>query len=137
MTIAAHVNVDPSATVYLDALDAALEAGTPPPWLARFHGARGPHLLACWFRTWRRAFADGWDIVPRLGAIAAPLLAMQGADDPYKVPAQLDAIAGAVPGAEVRLLDGLGHFPHLEHAETVIGEIARFAGRVWPACEAG
>ncbi len=129
VTIAAHVTVDPTAAVYLDELDEMLAAGAPPPWLKRFHGDRGPHLLACWVGTWRRSFADGWNIVPRLAAIEAPLLALQGADDPYKIPAHLDLIAGAVPGAETKLLENLGHFPHLEHPETVIHEIARFIDR--------
>lgn len=128
VTIAAHVNVDPSAALYLDELDALLAAGTPPRWLARFHGDNGPHLLACWIATWRRLFAADWGIVPRLAAIAAPLLALQGEDDPYKIPAQLEAIAGAVPGAETILFENLGHFPHLDRPEVVIREIARFAG---------
>ncbi len=129
VTITAHVTVDPTAAVYLDELDALLAAGAPPPWMKRFHGDRGPHLLACWIGTWRRSFADGWNIVPRLAAIEAPLLALQGADDPYKIPAHLDLIAGAVPGAETNLLENLGHFPHLEHPETVIREIAKFIDR--------
>ena len=129
VTIAAHVTVDPTAAVYLEELDALLAAGTPPPWMKRFHGERGPHLLACWTETWRREFANGWNIVSRLAPIEAPLLVLQGANDPYKIPAHLDLIAGAVPGAESMLLDGLGHFPHLEHPETVIREIVRFIDR--------
>ncbi len=129
VTIAAHVTVDPTAAVYLDELDELLAAGAPPLWMKRFHGERGPHLLECWTTTWRREFANGWNIVPRLATIEAPLLVLQGANDPYKIPAHLDSIAGAVPGAETILLENLGHFPHLDHPETVIREIARFVDR--------
>ncbi len=130
VTMAAHVIVDPLAAAYLDELDAALEAGTPPPWLARFHGDRGPHLLACWIGAWRRSFAVGWEIVARIAAIKAPLLALQGAEDPYKIAAHLEMIAGAVPGAETLSLDRLGHFPHLERPELVVREIAGFVDRI-------
>ena len=96
VTIAAHVTVDPTAVVYHDELDALLAAGVSPPWLKRLHGNRGSQLLACWVSTWRRSFADGWKIVPLLATIKAPLLVLQGANDPYKISAQVELIAGAV-----------------------------------------
>ncbi len=67
--------------------------------------------------------------MPRLGAIEAPLLAMQGAEDSYTIPAQLQSIAGAVPGTETILFEDLGHFPHIDRPSTVIREIVRFADR--------
>ena len=126
ITMAAHVIVDPTAAVYLGELAADLQAGTTPAWLQRFHGDRGDHLLGCWVATWTTAFAAGWDITDRISAIEAPVLALQGALDPHKVPAQLARIAAAVPGAETVALDELGHFPHLERPDAVIGEIVRF-----------
>jgi pimeloyl-ACP methyl ester carboxylesterase len=128
VTMAAHVSVDPYAAVFLDELEADIAAGTPPVWLERFHGERGTHLLETWVRAWRQLFADGWDITARIGTIAAPLLSLQGGSDPHKVPDQLRWITAAVPGAETRSLDGLGHFPHLEQPDTVIDAIARFTG---------
>ena len=130
VTIAAHVIVDPTAAVFLDDLDALLAAGTPPNWLKRFHGDRGLHLLACWISTWRQLFENDWNIVPLLATIQAPLLVLQGAKDPYKIPDQLELICDAVPGTEKLLLEGLGHFPHLESPEIVIRKITEFVERL-------
>ena len=130
VTIAAHVIVDPNAAKYLDDLDAMLATGTPPTWLKRFHGDRGLHLLACWIRVWRQLFENDWNIVPLLATIQAPLLVLQGAKDPYKIPDQLELICDAVPGTEKLLLEGLGHFPHLESPEIVIRKITEFVERL-------
>ncbi len=129
VTMAAHVIVDPSSAGLLNQLETALKVGAPPQWLARYHGDRGPHLLGCWIDVWRREFDEGWSIEQRLPDIAAPLLAMQGAEDPTKIPAHLEIIAGAVRGAETRSLDGLGHFPHLERPDIVVREIVDFVDR--------
>ena len=45
----------------------------------------------------------------RLGEIAVPVLVGHGSDDPLFPPAHGDALAAAIPGAELLVLDGVGH----------------------------
>ena len=48
----------------------------------------------------------------RLAEIAVPTLVVHGSDDPMFPPAHGEALAAAIPGAELLVLDGLGHeFP--------------------------
>ena len=46
---------------------------------------------------------------PRLGRITAPTLVVHGAADPIHPVAHAHALAAAIPGATVRILDGAGH----------------------------
>src|SRR5688572_11456157 len=45
----------------------------------------------------------------RLRKIAVPTLVIHGSDDPLFPPAHGEALAAAIPGAELLVLDGLGH----------------------------
>ena len=81
------------------------------------------------FRGWNDAWLDpafrDWDITDRLPGITAPVLAIQGADDPYGTTRQLDLIAAGVRGPFERLvLPAVGHAPHLEAEAAVLAAIA-------------
>jgi pimeloyl-ACP methyl ester carboxylesterase len=53
---------------------------------------------------------DGTDIPhARLGEIAVPTLVIHGSDDPLFPPAHGEALADAIPGAKLRIVEGLGH----------------------------
>jgi len=56
---------------------------------------------------------DGTDMAfERLGEIAVPTLVLHGADDPMFPPAHGRALADVIPGARLRILEGIGHeFP--------------------------
>ena len=51
----------------------------------------------------------GEPLQPRLGQIRAPTLVLHGADDPLFPPAHGEALATAIPGARLVLLEGMGH----------------------------
>ncbi|MCT9929867.1 alpha/beta fold hydrolase [Planotetraspora sp. A-T 1434] len=53
----------------------------------------------------------GADIRPRLGEIAAPTLVIHGTEDPFFPPGHAHALKREIPGAELLLLDGIGHQP--------------------------
>ena len=60
--------------------------------------------------------------------IAVPMLALQGADDPYGTQAQLDVLHGKVAGPlETWLIPGAKHSPHLEAKEKTLARLAAFA----------
>jgi proline iminopeptidase len=71
--------------------------------------------------------SSSWDMFPALRGLSVPTLLLHGERDfiPVEVAAR---IAEAVPGAELRVLPGCGHFTFLEAPEVVFGEIARFCG---------
>jgi pimeloyl-ACP methyl ester carboxylesterase len=67
---------------------------------------------------------------PRLGEITAPTLVMVGRLDAEDVRAINERAAGIIPGAQLRLLDGVAHLPHLEGDPATLDEIAAFVDAV-------
>jgi pimeloyl-ACP methyl ester carboxylesterase len=60
-------------------------------------------------------------------AITCPVLAIQGADDEYGLPAQLDAIVAGVAGpAERALVPDCAHDPHHQARADVLERMIRF-----------
>lgn len=51
----------------------------------------------------------GEDPRPRLGGITAPTLVIHGSEDPFFPPGHAAALVREIPGAELLLLDGVGH----------------------------
>ncbi len=83
-----------------------------------------------WNDVWLSPAFRAWNIEDRLAAITAPVLLVQGADDPYGTTAQLDAIAAGVHGpVERAVLPGVGHAPHLEAPDEVVATVADFLRR--------
>ena len=86
------------------------------------------------FRGWNDAWLDpafrDWDITDRLPGITAPVLVIQGEDDPYGTTRQLDLIEAGLGGPFERMvLAGVGHAPHIERRDEVMGMIADFVSR--------
>lgn len=65
---------------------------------------------------------------PRLGEIAVPTLVMIGQLDAEEIQAVDEPAAKMIPGARLRLLDGVAHVPHLEADPATLDEIAAFVG---------
>ncbi|MEV0614890.1 alpha/beta fold hydrolase [Nonomuraea sp. NPDC050404] len=91
---------------------ALLELMYTPAWLATHpgpyftigdpgmpHYARLRHLAAS-------ARHDAWDVLP---AITAPTLVVHGSDDVFNPAANAPLLAGRIPGAEVRMIEGARH----------------------------
>ena len=62
----------------------------------------------------------------RLHRIAAPTLIVWGDADRIVAPVYADDFARGVPSAELALIAGAGHLPHLERQEDVVATIAKF-----------
>jgi len=54
------------------------------------------------------------DLAARLPALRLPVLAIAGRDDGASPPELVASTAHAIPGAELRILDGVGHLPCVE-----------------------
>ena len=76
---------------------------------------------------YQRAMAGArFDASRDVGHITSPTLVIHGADDRYVPVANAVALAEAIPGAELRILDGAGHLVFIERAEEVNEEIVSF-----------
>lgn len=74
-----------------------------------------------------RAMADP-GLAPRLASVTAPTLVLWGEADRMFTPGYGREYAEAIPGAQFRLLPGVGHLPQLETPDATAEAIAEFAG---------
>ena len=126
VSIAAHVHVDRRT---LAGIRSTIEAYQSPDsrlrsGLERHHGDKTDTLFRAWADTWLAEDFAGWDIRAVLSTVADPVLVIQGEDDPFAEPGQVKAIEAGVSGpVEGHLLPGVGHDPHLEASERIVGLI--------------
>ena len=86
------------------------------------------------FRQWHdiwvdRRFAD-WSIDEDIAGLSVPTLLIQGEDDEYGTFAQLDRIAGRLPGTQQLRLPRCGHSPHRDQETAVLDAAAAFLGNM-------
>jgi pimeloyl-ACP methyl ester carboxylesterase len=82
-----------------------------------------------WNRIWLDEAFPRWSIEALLPRITAPLLAIQGHNDPYGTMAQIDGIAQAAPQTELLKLADCGHSPHRYQTAAVIDGTRDFLQR--------
>jgi pimeloyl-ACP methyl ester carboxylesterase len=73
-----------------------------------------------------RALRDRPDATPGLAKIAVPTLVLVGRDDALTPPAQSEALAAAIPGAKLTVLDGAGHLSNLERPAAFTDAVRAF-----------
>jgi pimeloyl-ACP methyl ester carboxylesterase len=83
------------------------------------------------FRGWNDAWLDprfrGFDITDEVARIRVPVMALQGADDPYGSDEQLRVLERAARcSVETRLIEGARHSPHLEARDATMEAIVPF-----------
>lgn len=129
ITEAAHVFVE---AVTLAGIREAVAAYQAPgsrlrAGLARHHGEeRVDRVFYGWADAWLTPPFAGWEMTGRLPAIRCPVLAIQGLDDQYGTPAQVQAIVEGVSGpARPLLIAGCGHAPHGDAEAAVTEAVAR------------
>lgn len=126
ITIAAHFFVEDLNIESIRQIKIAYETGDLRPRLARYH-----RDVDAAFHGWNCAWLDprfrDFDIVEFLPRIAVPILALQGADDPYGTDEQLRAFAAnATAPIATSLIPGAKHSPHLEAKDATLAAIATF-----------
>ncbi len=125
IVMAPHVMVEPISLQAIAQARQAFEQGALRERLAPYHAD-----VDCAFWQWNEvwlspAFAN-FDIRADLTAIQAPLLAIQGVDDPYGTLAQIEDIAQAVPHTRLLTLPQCGHSPHRDQPQAVERAVAEF-----------
>lgn len=124
--IAAHFFVEDLNIASIRQIRTDYETGDLRPRLARHH--RDPDVA---FNGWNDAWLDprfrDFDITGLLPAIQAPILALQGADDPYGTPEQLRVLQAHVRApVTVGLIPNARHAPHLEAKDATLAAITAF-----------
>jgi aminoacrylate hydrolase len=69
------------------------------------------------------------DAYARLGDIRRPVLVVCGGDDFCTPPHMSEEIADAIPGAELKILPGAGHFVYIEQEQGFFDTVQAFVGR--------
>ena len=128
IVMAPHVMVEDVSVQSIEAARQAYENGPLRARLAPFH-ADVDCAFWQWNDVWLSEAFRRYDIRPEISAIQAPLLAIQGEDDPYGSMAQIDDIAAAVPQAQLVKLPQCGHSPHKDQPEAVAQAIQKFMDR--------
>ncbi len=124
--IAAHFIVEEQNLAAIRQMRDEYERGGLRARLARYHR----HVDVAfhgWNDSWLHPDFRKFDITSEAAGITVPILAMQGADDPYGTVAQLDVLRRhARAPLETVLIPGARHAPHLEAKEATLAAIARF-----------
>lgn len=128
VVMAPHVMVEDMSIRAIEQARDAFVHGQLRARLARYHRA-----VDCAFWQWNDAWLNpafrGFDIRAQCQTITAPLLAIQGMDDPYGSMRQIDEIIPLNGTIQRERLADCGHSPHRDQAAACITLIADFLRR--------
>ncbi len=125
VVMAPHVIVEDVSVRSIEQARDAFEAGALRQRLAKFH-ADVDGAFRQWNDIWLDARFRDFDIRPDCRRITAPVLAIQGLDDPYGTLRQIHEIAPTRGRLDMAVLPACGHSPHKDQAEATTGHIMRF-----------
>lgn len=116
---APHLFVEPISVASIAAIRTQYENTPLRERMSRYH-ADVDKTFYGWNDIWLAPeFAD-WNIQAEAALVRAPALALQGVDDEYGTPAQIDALGAAAIGPVDRmLLANCGHAPHRDRRQLV------------------
>lgn len=99
-----------------------------PLKLARYHGPKTENMFRSWIHVWQSDAMKKWSIEKKLVTITCPVLSIQGSDDNYGTPEQLERIKIHAYNAPVEtvLIQDCGHIPHHQAREKVVDLTIRF-----------
>jgi pimeloyl-ACP methyl ester carboxylesterase len=128
--IAAHFFVEEINIASIAGIKGSYEQGDLRSRLSRYH-----RDVAVAFRGWNDAWLDprfrAFDITDYVARIRVPVLALQGAEDPYGTAEQLRVLERvAWCPVETRLIAGARHTPHLEAKQATLAAIMPFVRSV-------
>jgi pimeloyl-ACP methyl ester carboxylesterase len=129
---APHVFVEDHGLASIAAAKIALETTDFRDKLARYH-VHVDEVFRGWNDIWLDPQFRAWNIESYLGSIRCPILCIQGEDDEYGTPAQVETIQAQVPATEVVMLPDCKHSPHRDQREVTLEKMAKFVGKVTQA----
>lgn len=125
IVMAPHVIVEDVSVQAIRQARSAYEAGDLRARLARFHEDVDSAFWQ-WNDVWLSDAFRGFDIRSECRRIEAPVLAIQGEDDPYGTVRQVDEIAPTAGPFTKVLLPRCGHSPHRDQPEATQAHIVDF-----------
>lgn len=125
VVMAPHILVEEFGLVSIRQARQQYLAGELRQRLARYHQDVDSAFWG-WNDIWLSPEFPQWQITSELKHIEAPVLAIQGEDDPYGSMAQIDGIAQALPGTRLLKLPACGHSPHRDQPQRVLDAVAHF-----------
>jgi pimeloyl-ACP methyl ester carboxylesterase len=128
--IAPHFFTEESGLAAIAAARAAYDAGDLKRRLAKYH-----RDVDNAFRGWNDAWLDpgfkSWNIADVIDYWRIPVLAIQGADDPYGTLMQIREIEHRIYSpVDVEILNGCKHSPHTEQPEETLAAVVDFCARL-------
>lgn len=127
VVLAPHVDVEPVSVEGVRRTVKAYARGDLRERLHAYHGDNLDGAFRGWSETWLNPAFAAWNLHGTLPQIRAPLLAIQGHEDEFATPAQLEAIAIKVGGpCQTVLLEQCRHFPQNQARPRVLALIAEF-----------
>jgi pimeloyl-ACP methyl ester carboxylesterase len=126
ITLAAHFFVEDLNIASIERIKTEYETSDLRGRLARYHQDVDTAFYG-WNGAWLNPDFRAFDITGYLPAIQVPILALQGADDPYGSDEQLRVFkAGVRVPITIELIAGARHSPHLEAKDATLAAITRF-----------
>ena len=134
VTLAAHVFVEDISVTSIAAIKTVFESTDLPTKLARHHGDNVDCAFWGWNGVWLDPEFRDWNIEQYLSEIDVPVLALQGVDDEYGTPDQIDSIKRNIGiSATTKMLDDCGHSPHRDQPDLTLQAISEFVARTIPS----
>jgi pimeloyl-ACP methyl ester carboxylesterase len=91
------------------------------------HHLHVDEMFCGWSDVWLSDDFRPWTIGDEVRRVAHPVLALQGLEDQYGTPAQVQAIRRLAAGPViVSLIQKCGHSPHRDQQETVLDQLSAF-----------
>lgn len=134
IVMAPHLFVEDISTQSIAQARDAYVQGDLRQRLARYH-SNVDSAFWQWNDIWLSAEFRSFDIQQECASITAPVLAIQGVDDPYGGMRQIDSIAGALrdqdssqtgSGVQLEKLASCGHSPHRDQPERTLAAVTAF-----------
>ena len=130
ITEAAHVFVEPKTIARIRSADEAWEKGLLKG-LSKYHGDKTESIFKAWSTTWLTSWFKHWSIEYLMPSIEVPLMVIQGTDDQYGSADQVNSIVSKSSGnAQVEMIEGCGHAPHLEAQPVVLELMSNFIAQI-------
>ena len=121
ITEGAHVFVEEVTLASIRAAQETYNTTDLPQRLTKYHGTNTEPLFNAWTETWLSPAFRDWDITGFLPQITCPALIIQGEDDEFGTPKQVETIVARCSGpTQALLISGVQHNPHKEVPEEVI-----------------
>jgi pimeloyl-ACP methyl ester carboxylesterase len=128
--MAPHVFVEDLSIASIAQAKVAFETTDLAQKLGKYH--RDPaKTFWGWNDIWLHPDFHAWNIEEVLPKVSCPVLALQGEDDEYGTPAQVEAIRKQAKGeVEVLMLADCRHSPHKDQPQATLDAMAGFIERI-------